>query len=737
MMVAEMRSSTRLDQAMELGVALTILSVCLLYSSAFADNFLAKRAVATALGLWLGLMWWLRQRPGMSWLAGSILVAFAMVLLQSLLGAGLARNPAHAGEVWLGYLTWPMLFLVGAHMAADEGRLRRLLRVILSTSLAVAGLALLQFNGIDLIGLPARYHGLPVATLGNTNFVAHYLDLILPLSAALLLPRAIGGRDRWLSVACLVAGTLLLLLSESRGGWVSIGMAGLVVATTVTRPQRWLRRLALVVLCAGLLSPVAEVFLESLPVAGGRTAQDVVETLATDAWDRGASAFDAADFSRSMRILIWTDAWRMARSQGWVGIGPGQWGTELPAYRTSMSHRDWRELIGLRQNQPLQAHQDYLQEWAETGLPGMLMLIGLLAATIRVCWRVAKGRETANHLDPEFRRAMGLAGLGAVVAVCVHALFSFNLRDSVVTTHLWLIAGMAAGAGLPHQVRSAGVWRHFVTGLLLILATLGTWSTVKILIADGHYTRALNYVHQGQGNRATLELREATAWRDYDYRSQHWLGKVSLEMGRPQEALPALRRSLELHPYNAAARRLLVRTAIELNLASAAIEAARQVVKIDPLTVDNYQLLALAHRAAGDAPAAASAWRQALSFRPDDVQLLAALAIDLNSAGEPQDAVAVLQRALHMAPENGGLHGNLGAIHLGLGQLEDAEVHLRRATQLEPQIADWRVNLVMVFMRQQRWEPAWFEVRRAVDAFPSDERLRRLERILEDRQEIR
>ncbi|MBT3342353.1 MAG: tetratricopeptide repeat protein [Gemmatimonadetes bacterium] len=737
------RWQVNFDRAIEVGVVLTILSVSLLYSSALADNFHAKSVVASALILWLGVAWWLRQRSIVGWSAAPILIVFVLFLLQALISSVWAYNPTRAGEVWLSYLAWPVLFVVGVHLAVDRQRLRRVLRLIMGTSLLVAVVGLLQYNGIDLVGLPSRYRGLPVATLGNTNFVAHYLDLILPLAAALLLPRASGRRDRWLSGIALVAGGILLLLTQSRGGWLSVGAAGVVMAGLVMRPQRWLRRLALVVLCVGLLSPVAEVFLRSLPVNdGGRTAQDVVEDLAQDAWARGVSVFDEADFSRSMRLLIWKDAWRMALAQGWTGVGPGHWGAEFQAYRSPESHRAWRDLIGQRQNQPFHAHQDYLQEWAETGLPGLLALLTLLGATAHACWRGARGSSRqAGEDDPgdALQRAMGLAGLGVVVAVASHALFTFNLRDAVVTTHLWLIVGLSIGTCLPLRRRSlTDNWRHAVAGLMLLVALTGTWLAVRTLAADVHFSRAMEYVHKKQGNRATLELREAVAWRDHDYRSHHWLGKVSLEMGRPAEALSALERSLELRAYNVAATRLLADAALQLGRIETAIDAARQAIAIDPLTSRNYELLAIARRRAGDASAAAAAWRQALAFRPDDVDLLAALAQDLDGAGKKQDAVAVLRRALKIAPDNGILHGNLGALLLGLDQLSEAQIHLRRATQLDrDNAANWHVNLAMVLIRQKRWEPARLEIRHARDLFPQDERWRRLERILEDRQEIR
>jgi O-antigen ligase/tetratricopeptide (TPR) repeat protein len=732
--------SRSLDRAIAAGAVGVVLVVTLLYSSSFSDNFLAKSAVATGISLWVGLLWWIRQGSEPRLCAPALVLPMAVFFIQALSSAFTAQSSLRAGEVWLGYVSWIALLTVGSHVAQNSKRLRGVLRIILITSCAVVATGLLQYNQIDLIGLPVRYRGLPVATLGNTNFVAHYLDLILPLAAALLLPGAVRAWDRCLAAVVLLGGGLLLLLSQSRGGWVSIGVAVTVVASLEARPTRWIKRLVLLILCLGLLSPLAELFLGSLPVNGeGRTAQDVVGELAQDAWERGASAFDEENFSRSMRILIWHDAWRMATAQSWFGVGPGHWGIELSSYRTSVSHREWKSLVGRTQNQPNYAHQEFLQEWGETGLLGAVCLVVLLGTTFILCWRVARSVDTSSCVDPPLQRAMGLAAVAAVTATCTHALFSFNLRDPVVTTHLWLIVGFALGAGgAVRRYAVPAVVKHVVTVALVCLAALGTWMSVSTLLSDTHLARGLRYVDLKQGNRATLEFEEAVAWRGHDYRASHWLGKVHLEMGRPSRALPPLQRSLQLHAHNAAALRLAARAAIELEQPKLAVDLARKAVAVDPLTPDNYQLLALGQRADGRPEDAVAAWRQAVAFRPEDAELLSAMAQDLHAAGQTLDAVFVLEQALKLKPRNGRSYGNLGAFYLQLRRLPEAESHLRRALQLDKANgAQWSANLVQSLMLQEQWTQALKQVRSSLRAHPEDERLRHLLRTLEDRQEIR
>ena len=72
-----------------------------------------------------------------------------------------------------------------------------------------------------------------------------------------------------LLIALAACGTLLFL-TDSFGGVVSIAAASVVIAVSfVRRPRTWLRRSGLVILCAALLSPAAEIFLRSLSLGVG------------------------------------------------------------------------------------------------------------------------------------------------------------------------------------------------------------------------------------------------------------------------------------------------------------------------------------------------------------------------------------------------------------------------------------------------------------------------------------
>lgn len=721
----------------------------LLYGPWLADNVLGKSAVALLLGGVLVLVWAAaRVLAGRAVLPCTCLLRpFLAFLAVAAVAAALAHNARLAWEQWLTWALWLALFLAAAELARDLARSRRVVWALLALLALVAAIGLLQVVGIDLVSLPAAYGGTPLSTLGNTNFVAHYLEVVLPLAIAFSLRGGGSARERALAVAAAALGSAHLLLAGSRGGWLGLGVALALMALLARRPRRWGSRLLLAALVAALLSPVATFVLGPIPLRDGGTARDAVHRVAVDAWTQRMTTFDSASFSRTMRLLIWRDSLRVIRAHPWLGVGLGHYGLELPASRTSTGQREWRELMGASSFEAYHAHNELLETWADTGAFGAAAFAWLLAAAVWLCVGSARalGRGDGEARSYAFDRALALGGVGGVAAACTHALFSFNLRDPVAASHLWILCGLVAGvrwrAGIGTRrelvLRLDGVSRRWVAlGAAAAIAAVAGYHGLCMLMGDRYYLQGRQELAQQHGNRAVLALREAVAWRGHEFSYSHWLGLVALDMHRYDEAAAALSHSLESHPHNPGAIRLLARALVALGRPAEAVAPLRHALEIDPLTADNYVQLADALRASGKPRAAVDVRRQAFSLLGEP-QLLVSLALDYATAGAPDTALAVLEQAARTAPGDGLIAGNLGALQLKFGQVAQAEASLRRALSIDPEHrAEWGGNLARALLAQGRLRSALAAAEAAAAAAREDAKLQQLATAIRQRLEV-
>jgi len=110
------------------------------------------------------------------------------------------------------------------------------------------------------------------------------------------------------------------------------------------------------------------------------------------------------------RTVVWRESLPAIRDHFWTGTGLGTFWVVYPAYRQVPSEMRWNE-----------THNDYLQVFFETGLPGFLIAMWFL-------WRLAAWLipRLLNDGDPEFGVILG-ASLGIFGMLC-HSLVDFNLQ---------------------------------------------------------------------------------------------------------------------------------------------------------------------------------------------------------------------------------------------------------------------------------------------------------------------
>lgn len=245
------------------------------------------------------------------------------------------------------------------------------------------------------------------STFLTRNSHAALMCLIaLPASSHFLLARGEARRAVW---TCRALGAVLFVLyfsialTGSRGAILGlvIGLAVMVVMAYQRVPRARLAWFAVIVLAAYLVADVA-------------LRGDVSGRLGTFANLREADAG---------RFLIWQQAWRMLMDNPWWGVGLGTYWLHWPPYR----HPE--DASG-----GFYVHNDYLQIWIETGLPGLLLLLAVYAAVAMTFIRLLRDSRTESAVIVES------AGLFAgLLTVAVHTFFDFDLYIHPIQLTLGLV----------------------------------------------------------------------------------------------------------------------------------------------------------------------------------------------------------------------------------------------------------------------------------------------------------
>jgi O-antigen ligase len=326
---------------------------------------------------------------------------------------------------------------------------------------------------------PAAHPLTPARTIGGTagflglallwTFVAAAISggspfgvagVLAASAATVVAASAVPPPDRWIIPAAVVAAAGVLAIASGRdvvsprplGGpfsyanatgafYLQAAIAGLMLASIA--PSAWGRRAgAAAAAVAAVIVPAAgstaATGLLVLPVAAyfvGRTAPErpangrlaIVGMGALLALAVGGSVVVGATAppgsARGGRVVderrqsLWHDALTLIRDDPLTGVGPGRFATESPVARSDADAR-W-------------AHNGFLQFGAETGVPGLLLLLAAFLCAIA---------GLARRQGPD---VVTLLGAAALVAFGIGASLDYLMHFPVLTVTVAGLTGTA------------------------------------------------------------------------------------------------------------------------------------------------------------------------------------------------------------------------------------------------------------------------------------------------------
>ncbi|HEX2914999.1 MAG TPA: O-antigen ligase family protein [Chloroflexia bacterium] len=257
------------------------------------------------------------------------------------------------------------------------------------------------------------------------NSYAGYLEMAIPLLAMLLLRlwlkrneatrqwMRLEGKPReterktllttylWLVVALAATGTVVLgnLLSFSRGGWL-----GLAVATLVLLLVNYRKTMPVLVIGGGLvLFLVLGLQTGAIPESTfGRITSAADDFRVFDVRD---VKVNSANFAIVERMAMWQAGGNMFLSNPWLGVGIGNYNVRYPDFNTPF----WPDSRG-------HAHNYYIQAAAETGL------IGATAYMLLLLSGIFQGFSRAVRTRDSAWRFVIWGAFGVIIAVAMHNL---------------------------------------------------------------------------------------------------------------------------------------------------------------------------------------------------------------------------------------------------------------------------------------------------------------------------
>ena len=170
----------------------------------------------------------------------------------------------------------------------------------------------------------------------------------------------------------------------------------------------------------------------------------------------------------------------------------------------------------------------------------------------------------------------------------------------------------------------------------------------------------------------------------------HWLGVLSFQAGRIDEALPLLERAAALRPADPAFHYNLGQACLHCGRFDQAIDALEKAADLDPQRADTLLMMGrarLTRQLPGDATAAIAALKQAREAGLNSVEVHHYLGVALLAAKLPDEAIASLVSALKLKPDSAPAYHHLAMAYQRKGEHREVRKNLNKALELDPGLA--------------------------------------------------
>ena len=416
-----------------------------------------------------------------------------------------------------------------------------------------------------------------------------------------------------------------LLLTGSAWHWLGWGGAVVALAIFIAYKRTWHFRWVVAGVCV-LLVVIVTVVIGTISqsnalsqsgtnptgssVSGTETGPSLRDKLLAAVNSQSPAKFGTP--ATASPVLWWEAAWSMGQSNFWVGRGSGMFRWLFPRYRTTQ---------GILEHCP----NTYLDVFAESGVVGLGLLIGIIVGCVLALWRIIRVRDaqySSNRLSNRY--AFVVAGLVVFTASVLNAIFDLNLHACGLLFPLLAVMAVGMTCGVHRRVdeedHGAQPGRHvtirLVGGSRFILAT-GLIGLAMLLSLCAYKTYPAEFFMY-RANRAWTRMDLASAesllnrarWFDErNFRITETFGDLyaaratwdlSQRAALSTKAFEWYNRTLTINPYVNDVRIKIARLQDALGNSTEALTAFTAALEVDSQNASYYVMLGQHYLRTGD-----------------------------------------------------------------------------------------------------------------------------------------
>ena len=609
-----------------------------------------------ALAVWTGLRW-LRGHDSPTVALAEI--PWALFALWAIVSPAWSVNPPDSMRRALELAATILAVWVGVACARDYTKAWTAVTISIAAT-SLYGVA--QSAGFDPMPWTSAFGGRAFGTLGNPDYYAGHVILVLPLAASWLVGRPAFSPALAVAFVLFVSG---FLLSQVRGAWMAaIGLAPIAA---------WY----------GLKMMATPLERKRIKWSAGAVALIFTGMLAVDAdmRSRASSILQMGGYDGAGRRYLWRVAGTIWKDGFIKGFGANGYRYHFPRFQQigeSMNSPEFRSY-----SYSEHAHNEILQFGAELGVIGVgLFVWGLLAWWLR--WRRGLGLAIQEGRRSDAWNLLG-TGLG-IIGCFIYSWVNFPLQIVPTALLWWFMVGASLElSGSRKRFSLAGSPGRIAGGIAIALGLFVPFMGAVDLIGSGYLKELHGRLSISDNRGAVWAGPRAEHLMGYDYRVFRWMTRLGIVLGDAEMAEKGVQARLKLHPFMAEPYSDRMELERKLGRTDEAQKRALELVAIAPNYANGWGILGEIYFEKRDYVRAAEAFGKAAWCQDNNPTWHHNQAAAFGIMKKYREAMAADQRAIDVAPWFIDAYLNMALSARAMGDHQKALAIVDKAREVRPE----------------------------------------------------
>jgi O-antigen ligase/Flp pilus assembly protein TadD len=514
---------------------------------------------------------------------------------------------------------------------------------------------LLQYYGLDPFLSDIQRL---TSTLGNQNYVASYLALIFPIAFSFFLIETKKINKILFEVVLLINYTGIIVC-HTRAIWAALFFSLLLFGYLLSHykmnkilkdNKKWL------IILFSLFLLITLIYSTDNPL--NRSPITAVE--------RAISAFDMQGSSLRSRLLIWQSTIDMIKDRPLFGSGLGTFPLYYLNYQANFLQKNPNYLNFA--GKAGEAHNEYLQLGAETGIIGLLVFILIIVIFYKTNFNLIKKIKTINE------KIIVISLLSGITVTLIDSIFSFPFHIPAVGSDFWFIIGLAIASEnifVKKEREDAKINCHeinlnfhknknyykvikipLIITVVILMVLMINVIIIKPYRAELNLYQGRRWLIDGNYKNALPVISYARELDPHNGRILHALGATYYNLGEFNQAIYYLQEAKK-YMIDVNTFCILGLSYFKLNMFKEAEEEFKQAIYLNPKFTEGYHYLGLLYFQQENYDKAVEQWNKFLEIEPNFPNkyiVLNNLGIVYQKKEMPDKALEYFVQALQLAP---------------------------------------------------------------------------------------